>query len=86
MSCNELTDFQILLIIKLTALSKEKGYIYASNDYLAESLNKSKSVINYHINELIKKGYLTALNRRSKYRKLSLTEKASYLTDFKQVT
>lgn len=60
-----LTSNEKLLYATITGLTKQKGYCYASNDYLAEKMNTSKRSISRWLNNLEKKGYI---NRNLTYK------------------
>lgn len=53
-----LTANEKLLFACITGLTKQRGYCYASNDYLAEKMNTSKRSISRWLNNLEKKGYI----------------------------
>jgi len=53
-----LNDGAKLLYGLILSLSQKEGYCWADNDYLAETLNKSKRMINYHLQSLKEKGYI----------------------------
>lgn len=46
------------LLIIISSLTAEKGYCYASNEYLAEVFNSSEPVISRKIKKLEQKGYI----------------------------
>ena len=41
----ELTPTEKVLVVAIQSLSKERGYCYATNTYLADSLGKDKTTI-----------------------------------------
>ena len=49
---------ELRLLLLITSLSAKEGYCYASNQYLAEKLNKSKDTISAGITKLKKYGYI----------------------------
>jgi len=54
----ELNDGAKLLYGLILSLSQSTGYCYADNEYLAETLNKSKRMINYYLTMLSEKKYI----------------------------
>lgn len=55
---DNLTANEKLLYACITGLTKQKGYCYASNDYLSEKMNTSKRSVSRWLNNLEKKGYI----------------------------
>lgn len=53
-----LTANEKLLFATITGLTKQKGYCYASNDYLSEKLNTSKRSVSRWLNKLEEKRYI----------------------------
>lgn len=60
------TDIDVLSLIISLALNK--GYCYASNDYLKEYINSSERTINYSLSKLKKLGYIIVKYENSKRR------------------
>jgi len=50
-----------LLYAEITALTNEKGYCWASNDYFAKLYNVSKVSVSKWINQLVSAGYLQSM-------------------------
>ena len=50
------SDLGLLMII--SSLTAERGYCFASNEYLAELFNVSEITISRKINKLAQKGYI----------------------------
>ena len=76
----ELTPTEKVLVIAIQSLSKEKGYCYAWNSYLADSLGKDKTTISKSMTSLEDKGFITRTIERDERkmvteRKVSLTMK-----------
>ena len=55
---DERIQSELRLLLLITSLSAKEGYCYASNQYLAEKLNKSKDTISAGITKLKKYGYI----------------------------
>lgn len=47
------------LLLIISSLSAEKGYCFASNNYLANLFNIREETISRKLNKLVKKGYIT---------------------------
>lgn len=60
------TDIDVLSLIISLALNK--GYCYATNDYLKEYINSSERTINYSLSKLKKLDYIIVKNENSKRR------------------
>lgn len=78
-----LSDKQKLLIAVISNLSNEKGYCFASNQYLADVLGCDKLTISRHLSALEKEGYLNRVivldeNGSVKYRTLTVIESFNY--------
>lgn len=58
-SDKELNDGAKLLYGLILSLSQSSGLCFADNDYLAETLNKSKRTINYYLTALQEKKYIS---------------------------
>ena len=54
----ELNDGAKLLYGLILSLSQSNGYCFADNEYLAETLNKSKRMIGYYLTALQDKKYI----------------------------
>ena len=54
----DLTDFEKLLFVEITALTNPDGYCFASNKYLGEIYDKSESTISRSITKLEKFGFI----------------------------
>lgn len=64
--CLSRTDIDVLSLIISLALNK--GYCYATNDYLKEYINSSERTINYSLSKLKKLDYIIVKNENSKRR------------------
>ena len=51
---------ELRLLIKISSLTAEKGYCYASNSYFAEYFNTTEVTISKQLSKLIKLGYINA--------------------------
>ena len=76
----ELTPTEKVLVVAIQSLSKEKGYCYATNTYLADSLGKDKTTISKSLTSLEDKGFINRFIVRDDRkmvveRKVSLTKK-----------
>ena len=76
----ELTPTEKVLVVAIQSLSKEKGYCYATNTYLADSLGKDKTTISKSMTSLEDKGFINRFIIRDERkmvveRKVSLTKK-----------
>lgn len=60
------TDIDVLSLIISLALNK--GYCYATNDYLKEYINSSERTINYSLSKLKKLDYIIVKSENSKRR------------------
>lgn len=69
-----------LLYAEITALCNEKGYCWASNSYLAESFNVSKSTIKRWIGQLKEQGYIY-IELVKKSRKTIEVERNIYISE-----
>jgi len=54
----ELNDGAKLLYGLILSLSQANGYCFADNEYLADTLNKSKRMINYYLTMLSDRKYI----------------------------
>jgi hypothetical protein len=54
----DLNDGAKLLYGLILSLSQKDGYCYADNQYLCDTLNKSKRMIGYYLDTLIQKKYI----------------------------
>lgn len=54
----DLSDAEVRLYIAVSSLANQKGYCYASNNYLANSLGKSPSTIKRSMRHLEEKGFI----------------------------
>ena len=61
----DLTDFQKLLYVEISALTQANGYCYADNSYFAELYGKEVETISRNITKLVKYGFLS---REIKYK------------------
>lgn len=61
-----LTDFQKLLFAAITGLCKQRGYCWASNDYLEKKLHRKVTQVSTGISKLVELGYL---NREIVYKR-----------------
>ena len=52
----------------ILSLSQKSGLCYANNEYLSETLNKSVRTIQSHLEQLVKKGYITMTLYKNNYR------------------
>lgn len=76
----ELTPTEKVLVVAIQSLSKERGYCYATNTYLADSLGKDKTTISKSLTSLEDKGFINRFIVRDERkmvveRKVSLTKK-----------
>lgn len=81
---NELSDSGKILLSKIIILSKNEGYCYALNSYLAEELGRTNQQISRGCKSLDKKGYINRKIIRNKngqveQRQIYLTEKTNLL-------
>ena len=53
-----ISDGSKLLYGLILSLSQKDGYCYADNEYLADTLDKSKRMINYYLTELKEANFL----------------------------
>lgn len=58
LAAKDITSTQKLLIAMISNLSNQRGYCYATNNYLAEVLNINPGTVSQSISDLEKKGYL----------------------------
>jgi len=54
----EINDGAKLLYGLILSLSQKDGYCYAENEYLSDTLGKSKRTINYYLEALVNKKYI----------------------------
>ena len=79
---NELTPNAKLMYGELTALSNERGYCYATNNYFAQLYNVSKVSISKWINQLKDKGYIKV---KLKYENKQIIERKIYIINVDEV-
>ncbi len=64
----ELNDGAKLLYGLILSLSQKNGVCFAENTYLAETLNKSKRMVNYYLEMLKAKNYIYIHQEKSGFR------------------
>ncbi len=67
----ELSDGSKLLYGLILSLSQKDGYCYAPNEYLAETLNKSKRMVGYYLDELKQKKVIAIELSRNNARRIT---------------
>ena len=70
---HNLGDGEKVLCGIINGLTRERGYCYASNEYLAKYMGKSERSISRLLAMLEAKGYVTVRDKRSRFRKMVVT-------------
>ena len=86
-----LSDFPKLLYALLTGLTNQKGYCWANNAYLANSLNKDKKTITRALSDLEERGYISMIydqkagNKRHIFCEADKIAKRRFLQEYRQI-
>lgn len=73
MADEELSESQKILCGVVNGLTRERGYCFASNEYLGNYLGKSERTISRALKELQRAGYITIDNPGNRNRRIAVT-------------